>query len=1777
MSQLLLSLFGQVQTILNGQPLAGFRTQKVLALLIYLAAEPATAHRRERLMTLLWPGMPEASARANLRQILFHLRQAIPDLDTAVPLLIANRHSVQINPQAPVQCDLYQFDALLRSVQGHEHVDLLTCHICYEALVAAVSLYQGDFLAGFYLADSNDFEEWAEVTRQHHRRKVLDALGTLTTLALHRSAYAEARTYAERQLAIDNLHEPAYRQLMEVLALGGQRGAALSLYESCRRLLAEELGMAPGGQTTTLYERIQAGELRFDQPQHPRIRGYELKEEIGAGSYGVIYRAAQPAIGREVAIKVIHPRHANDPAFIRRFEAEAQTIARLEHPHIVPLYDYWRESGGAYLVMRLLRGGNLLARLQDGPWPASAAALFLDQIAAALQTAHQQGIVHRDIKPANILFDEAGNAYLSDFGIARDLNVSRLRAGGGLTSSLDYISPEQLQAEPVTPQSDIYSLGAVLYEVLTGERPFADLSLAEMVQRRLTASFPPVSESMPGLAPAIDEVIQQATATAPGERFPTVLALAGAFRRTVEATPAALPAPPSTLGPVITNPYKGLRPYREADSRDFFGREALIAQLTERLAASRFLAVVGPSGSGKSSVVQAGLIPALRAGALPGSDTWYVAQMVPGTHPLEELELALWPIAVDPPPSLLEPMRRDTRGLLRTIRRILPDAESAQLLLHIDQFEELFTMVDDEARRNHFLESLYVALTALRTPLRVIITLRADFYDRPLQVQPLADLFKQNTELVLPLNRDELLAAVQEPGRRAGVGFEEGLLPAIVADVEAQPGTLPLLQYALTELFENRRGRLLTRQAYGELGGVPGALARRADELFLGLSRGQQAAARQLFLRLVTLGEGVEDTRRRVPLAEINQLGSSVAAGPEGKTGPILDRFGAARLLVFDRDPLTREPTVEVAHEALLQRWGRLRAWIAESRADIRLQRQLDTAAAEWEANGRDDGYLLRGARLSQFTAWQEQSTLSLLPGEEAFLQASLAGRAARQEAEAARQRRELETAQQLATAEKQRAEEQAQAAARLRQRALGLAGALAVAAVLAIAALFFAGRAQQNAMAAASSAAESQSIALAVGAQSAIALAAGAQSALAKSNGDLALALAVAANETASPPAFSRRVLYDVALAPGLARQITAGGGWRWAMDVSPDGDLVASAGDDPVVTIWKLHTGEELLQLAGEHAESVSDVVFTPDGRFLLGSDYSDQLILWDIATGSIVWRALNPTGDPNILSISPDGTLAAAGTEAGVVTLWDMATGELVGQLEGHDPEWQVLPVSFSPDGQLLASGSQNGEIILWDVADQRLQRRIQANDDVLFALAFSPDGNILAAGGKMNVVRFFDVATGAEIGALTGLPDWQFDLDFSPDGTQLLVGSRDSAVMLWDVATQRLVRAFYGEAGFALSVAFADADTAVSGHDTGHLRVWDLVDRRRQWRYASDTVVSAFAQTSGGRLGAAGFDDVVRVIDMEDGELLGELTVATGNDRLLPGDRITALAVDQASRLLLTGASDGQISAWDLDSGEWVGRFAGHSAFVHELALSPDGQLLLSASDDRKVVLWDMASGQPRFTYTHPTDAITAVAFSPDGVRFAAGIGTTRYVADFDTTSARDTRILLWDTATGNEVGQLVGHTGPVTTVAFSADGRYLLSGGFDSAVYLWEVSSGQLVRRFDGHAGGVMSVAFSPDGHHGASGAQDGTVIVWDLGSGDALRQFTGHEGVVHHVAFTPDSQALWSAAEDGRIHRWALLLDSTLDTWIATHRHLQPLTCLQRQQIGLGGDCAGDS
>ena len=460
------------------------------------------------------------------------------------------------------------------------------------------------------------------------------------------------------------------------------------------------------------------------------------------------------------------------------------------------------------------------------------------------------------------------------------------------------------------------------------------------------------------------------------------------------------------------NPFKGLRPFGEDDAAIFFGRERLVAEVLRRISHhTRLVALVGPSGSGKSSVVRAGVIPAIRKGGPRGDEPWLVAQMVPGSHPFAELEVALLRSSLDAPDSLREQLAAPETGLLRAALRVLPNADT-RLLLVIDQFEELFMLVDDEGMRSRFLTQLITALDDPHGRVVAVVTLRSDFYGQPLIHPKFGARLGEGVINVVPLLPDELESAAQQPAEQAGVSFQPALLAVLLADVAGESGALPLFQFSLSELFDRRIDDTLTLDVYREMGGVEGAVTRKAEDLYERLKEAERAAVKQLFLRLVTVAAESHLGRRRVLASEITTLDVDIVA-----LQMVIDVYTQNRLLTLDRDPVSDSPTIEVSHEALLTEWERLRSWIEQAREDIRRHAALRSAMDEWEEAKRARDYLLTGSRLQVYEEWACESDMQLTVEEREFIHASVQIRDELESAEAER----LATERRLARSAKRR------------------------------------------------------------------------------------------------------------------------------------------------------------------------------------------------------------------------------------------------------------------------------------------------------------------------------------------------------------------------------------------------------------------------------------------------------------------------------------------------------------------------------------------------------------------------------------------------------------------------------------------------------------------------------------------------------------------------------------------------------------------------------------
>ena len=1183
-----------------------------------------------------------------------------------------------------------------------------------------------------------------------------------------------------------------------------------------------------------------------------------------------------------------------------------------------------------------------------------------------------------------------------------------------------------------------------------------------------------------------------------------------AFRRALG--PVALQV---GLGLEAGNPYKGLRAFEEADAADFFGREALTDHLVERIQEARFLAVVGPSGSGKSSVVRAGLVSALRRGALPGSESWRIVEMFPGAYPLEELEAALLRVSDTPSASLLEQLEDGERGLLRALKRILPRDDS-ELVLVLDQLEEVFTLVEDEERRAHFLTILERAVSDPHTRLRVVTTLRADFYDRPLLYSGFAELLRDYVEAVVPLRPDEFERAISGPAERVGATLQAGLLAEMIADVADEPGALPLLQYALTELYERRDGNTLTRDAYRTIGGVSGALAGRAEEIHAGLSEHAQGAARQLFLRLVTLGEGAEDTRRRVDRGELGSIEVDQKA-----MAMAIDGFGSSRLLSFDRDPRTGTPTIEVAHEALLREWTRLRRWIDAAREDLRMHRRLLTAASDWADSDRDQSFLLRGGHLAQFESWSAESGLALTDLERAFVNASSAeGRG-----EQLRQQRENR---------------------RLKALLAGVGVLLALAVVAGVVAFLQRQSAKHQANVA---------LARQLGVEAVI-----------EPRLDRAMLLAREAvhlnRSSATVGTLLSTLLRSPAAIATFPFPIQAQPG---SLAVSPDGKTLAASDNQANVRFFDTHAHRESRPPL-ERIAYGTPAVYSEDGTLLAalspaskppGLALVDARTLKPVSVLPFDSRYAISTTPRTPFGIAPDNRTAflAYGVPnpdrsdgPAYLDRWDVATGKLTTIPLGSNG---LLGASFVAAGKSIVTVTDT-QITTWDARTLRrlhtIGQPVKQQADVA---GISPDGRTVAIGTSFGSVSFVDVISGRLTPGAAAHSAAVEQVVFSPDGRVMVSTGADARAIMWNPVTGQPIEALAGHGAPVTGAAFSrDGRTLFTASPDGAIFEWDLGVNRRfgqplttmatppRLGYDAQLAPPPLAVSpDGSEFAARAGVSTVGIYSTSTLERLQMFPVEAGGD-------VIGLAWSSGGELAVTGDS-GHVQLWDVNGPpRFVRALHGLRSInkqpeaVTTTAFSPDGHLVAAGDINHtpgytpyrfgSVAVWD-TSGR-RLWMTTNRGWISTVAFSPDGTSIAA--------------AREDGAVLVYDARTGRLERTLrtEGATGlTFQTAAFAPDGRTLATGSWAGIMQLWDPATGAQI----GHptlvaASAVASIAFAPAGDTFATtGTSDGLAKLWTTKTRQQFgATFPGNPGQWGSARYTPDGSKLIVVYQDGKGFVW---------------------------------------
>ncbi len=733
-------------------------------------------------------------------------------------------------------------------------------------------------------------------------------------------------------------------------------------------------------------------------------------------------------------------------------------------------------------------------------------------------------------------------------------------------------------------------------------------------------------------------------------------------------------------------PFRGLEVFREEHKDYFFGRENVVQRLQHYLQDHRFLAVIGPSGSGKSSVVQAGLIPTLKKTA-PSSQVWKVALFIPQSDPFEGLAFALRPLMTQPPSysQLIKDLTDNEKELEYISRGICRDTGEARLLLVIDQFEEVFTQTADEHKRQRFFDSLLNTVEAANSPAFIVLTMRSDFLGKCAAYADLNTFIIDHLFQIGPMSAKDLREAIEEPALRVGLEFEKGLVEIMLRDAAGAPGELPLIEHALLELYERRSANQLTQAAYADIGGISGALAKRAEAEFARLTLAQQEILRKMFvLRLIQPGEGTEDTRRRATKEEL------LAAGGNAKEAEtVLQQWTNARLLTTTSDEKKKQEIVDVAHEALIRTWSRVKEWLEGKRENTRLLGQLHQAVAEWQRAGESPDYLYTGAQLVRVEELQQLYPDDLINLERRFIKESRQKRDEKLRHEQ-RQREELERSLKEANFNLTKAfEEKAMRALESAENTADWQRALLFA-----------------------SAALHQEIAPE-------------HEALLPATAGAMFDPAVFQNSFAASwfsPAtnFHRDLIRSVAF--------------------SPDGKMLASASSDETIRLWDVASGESRRELKG-HTNRVRNVVFSPDGKMLASGSEDETIRLWEVASGESRRELKGHTNWVNSVAFSPDGKMLASASSDQTIRLWEVASGESRRELKGHTSS--VNSVAFSPDGKMLASGSSDQTIRLWEVASGESRRELKGHTSYVYSVAFSPDGKMLASGSFDNTIRLWDL--------------------------------------------------------------------------------------------------------------------------------------------------------------------------------------------------------------------------------------------------------------------------------------------------------------------------------------------------------------------------------------------------------------------------------------------------
>nr|AYM54056.1 protein kinase [Byssovorax cruenta] len=1440
-------------------------------------------------------------------------------------------------------------------------------------------------------------------------------------------------------------------------------------------------------------------------PLHPppstgsTIGPYELIRQLGQGGMGTVFLARDTKLGRLVALKLLTTLTGQGA---RRFLVEARATARCKHENIVVIHDVNEHDGYPYMVLEYLEGQSLRAFMHDrrpadaapeivtAPLPARRAVELMIPVARALACAHDRGIVHRDLKPENIVLEASGPIKVLDFGIAKvregDASAARTAEGtsrtaglgltgeGALLGTLPYMSPEQWGADDIDHHSDLWAVGIMLYELVTGRHPLAPLSVLALAKvADLDTPMPSAATARPGLGP-LGALIDRCLRKRKAERIASAAELLADLE-------ALLPGKQALALADDGSPFAGLAAFQEADAARFFGRERDITSALGRLRHNALLAIAGPSGAGKSSFVRAGIIPALKR----SGEGWEAFIVRPGGRPLAALAELCAQVAPEAEEGTTLPqLLREVPGYLGAALRARCRKAAHRALLFVDQFEELYTLGADKDERAAFIACLEGAADDASSPLRLVLSVRSDFLDRMADDRALMAAVTRGLCFLPPLGRDGLREALLRPLQATGYGFErQDMVDAMLDALERTASPLPLLQFTAARLWEerDRDRRLLTRASYDALGGVEGALATHADVVMAGLSAREQRLARAIFLHLVT----PERTRAVVTLADLRELDDGDAIER------VVLRLSDARLVQIEHGEENAGATVELVHESLIERWPRLGRWLGESQEEAAFLSRARTAAKQWEASGHVEGLLWRGQAAEEARRW-----LVRLRAE---------GDADAGPTHAALGKRDARYLRAVVALEQR---------ARQRRRQLAVA-TIASLGVIALVVSSLAVRARQEAARAAEQAQRADDEAAharveAVQARNTTRVA------VARERMDdptTVLALVREIEPGATPHGWGE--LAQWALQSGIARIVLDHPEAVVSAQFSPDGKHLATACFDRIARVFHADGSGQPIVFKG-HEGPVRTAAFSPDGARIVTASDDRTARVWS-ADGSGQPIVLRGHADQlTSAAFSPDGTRIVTSSFDKTARIWNAdGSGQPI-VLQGHkDALWSA---AWSPDGKRIATASDDKSARVWSADGSGQPIVLEGHEERVMSAAFSPDGERIVTASFDKAARIWNADGSGQPIVLKGHTEAIWSAAWSPDGKRIVTSSADKTARVWSADGSGKPTVLEGHDNLVMAAAWSpDGKHIVTSSADKTAREWDVdgTDRPLILRGHDGMVGCATFSPDGRRIVTSSADKTARVWNA-DGQ--GAPIVLRGHEHY-----VTCALFSPDGKRVVTSSLDKTARVWNADGQGAPLIFRGHEHQVISAAFSPDGEHIVTSSLDKTARVWNAdGRGAPIVLRGHE-DYLISAAFSPDGERII--------------TASRDRTARVWNADGSGKPIVLRGHEAAVRSAAFSPDGKRIVTASEDKTVRVWSADGRGEPLILKGHDAIITWAEFSPDGAHIITSSMDETIRIWKPdGTGDPV--ILRGASAFMSASFSPDGKRIIAGSEDKTVRVW---------------------------------------